>query len=333
MALHPRLRGSMVLPAICAPMMMVSGPVLVREACRNGIMAGLPRHNARDREEFEAWLRGIRTELTAHSKAMPGAVVGPLAVNIIVRGGGFAELRADLEICARYGVDIILTALGDPTELTRVVHDWGGQVFHDVTSLKHAEKAIAAGVDGLTCIGSGGGGHSGALNALAFIPRVRELWDGTIVFAGSVSTGGAIRAAEVLGADLAYLGTRFIATRESAAPDEYKAFLIGSGAQDLIYSDRMTGVPANWLRGSLLRVGLDPAALPVPIQGAARRYEHLSDGVRPWRDVWSAGQGVELIRDVPSVAELVRRLREEYTRACRVPAWGDVGAAGGLPGD
>jgi nitronate monooxygenase len=318
MALDLRLRASLVLPAICAPMMMVSGPVLVREACRNGIMAGLPRHNARDREEFEGWLRGIREDLTAHSQRNPGARIGPLAVNLIVRGA-VADSRDDLEICKKYGVEIVLTALGNPTELTKAVHDWGGQVFHDVTSLKHAEKAIAAGVDGVTCIGSGGGGHSGTLNALAFIPRVRALWNGTIIFAGSVSSGAAIRAAEVLGADLAYLGTRFIATQESAAPEVYKSFLTTSTAQDLVYSERMTGVPANWLKGSLLRVGLNPDALPVP--NAARRYDHLPANARPWRDVWSAGQGVELIDDVPAVAELVDRLRKEYAAACRVPAW------------
>jgi nitronate monooxygenase len=321
MSLDPQLRASLVLPAICAPMMMVSGPVLVQEACRNGLMAGLPRHNARDREEFEAWLRGIREELTTHAQGDPGARIGPLAVNLIVRGD-ISDLRADLEICRKYGVEIILTALGNPTELTKVVHDHGGKVFHDVTSLKHVDKAIAAGVDGVTCIGSGGGGHSGTLNALAFIPRVRALWDGTVIFAGSVSSGAAIRAAEVLGADLAYLGTRFIATEESAAPDAYKSFLTESGAQDLIYSERMTGVPANWLTGSLRRVGLDPAALPVP--NAVRRYDHLPANVRPWRDVWSAGQGVELIDDIPTVAELVRRLQEQYAEACRVPAWPEV---------
>jgi nitronate monooxygenase len=232
-----------------------------------------------------------------------------------------SDLRPDLDICARYGVDIVLTALGNPAELTRIVHDRGGKVFHDVTSLKHAAKAIEAGVDGVTCIGSGGGGHSGTLNALSFIPRVRELWQGTIVFAGSVATGGAIRAAEVLGADLAYLGTRFIATQESAASPAYREQLRMSGAHDLVYSDRMTGVPANWLKGSLQRVGLDPEDLPLPAADRQRRFDHLPADTRPWRDIWSAGQGIELIHDIPTVAELVRRLRDEYSRACQVPAW------------
>jgi len=289
-------------------------------------MAGLPRHNAASREEFESWLAGIRSDIDAFSAASPDARIGPLAVNIVA-GGPSGELRADLAICARYGVDIIISALGNPAELARIVHDWGGMVFHDVTNLRFAAKAIEARVDGLVCIGSGGGGHCGTLNPLSFIPRVREMWDGTIIFAGAVSSGAAIRAAEILGADLAYLGTRFIATRESLAPDAYKALLVDSGANDLIYTERLTGVPANWLKPSLRQAGLDPDALPVPVPVAARRYEHLPPGARPWRTVWSAGQGLDLIHDVPSVAELVQRLRREYLAACRIPPHSPMPAA------
>jgi nitronate monooxygenase len=316
MTLDVDFRQCMTLPAVCAPMTMVSGPALVREACRSGIMGALPRHNARTRAEFESWLASIRQDLDAYASEHPAARVGPLAVNIIARQPA-TEIRDDLEICARYGVKIIISALGNPTELARIAHDWGGRVFHDVTNLRFAAKAIEAGVDGLTCIGSGGGGHSGTLNALAFIPRVREMWEGTIVFAGGVSSGAAIRAAEVLGADLAYLGTRFIATQESAAPDAYKASLVSDGSEDLIYTDRVSGVPANWLKSSLRRMGLDPDDLPTPISG--RRYEHLPAGARPWRQIWSAGQGIDLIHDIPSVAELVLRLRREYVAACATP--------------
>lgn len=295
-------------------MTMVSGPALVSAACRSGIMAGLPRHNAGGLEEFDSWLAAIRAETDALAALSPGASIGPLAVNIIA-GKPAAELRSDLEVCARHGVQIIISALGNPAELTRIVHDWGGKVFHDVTNLRFAAKAIEAGVDGLVCIGSGGGGHCGTLTSLSFIPRVRQMWDGTIIFAGGVSSGAAIRAAEILGADLVYLGTRFIATRESLAPDSYKAQLVACGADDLIYTERVTGVPANWLKPSLRQAGLDPDALPVP--AAPRRYEHLPPGARPWRTLWSAGQGVDLINDVPSVAELVLRLRKEYVIACR----------------
>jgi nitronate monooxygenase len=305
-------------------MTMVSGPKLVSEACKSGIVAGLPRHNAASGEEFESWLAAFRADIDAFAAQNPDARIGPLAVNIVA-GRPAAELRADLTVCARYEVDIIISALGNPAELTRVVHDWGGKVFHDVTNLRFAAKAIEAGVDGLVCIGSGGGGHCGTLSAVSFIPRVRQMWDGPIIFAGGVSSGAAIRAAEILGADLAYLGTRFIATQESLAPDAYKALLVDCGAHDLIYTERVTGVAANWLKPSLRQAGLDPDALPIPV--AARRYEHLPPGARPWRTVWSAGQGIDLINDIPSVADLVQRLRKEYAVACRTPAMSDEAAA------
>lgn len=324
MSLDENLRRSLVLPAVCAPMTMVSGPELVSAACKSGIMAGLPRHNAGSGEEFESWLAAIRADIDAFAAQNPNSRIGPLAVNIVA-GRSAADLRADLAVCARYGVGTIISALGNPAELTRVVHDWGGRVFHDVTNLRFAAKAIEANVDGLVCIGSGGGGHCGTLSAVSFVPRVRQMWDGTIIFAGGVSSGTAIRAAEILGADLVYLGTRFIATQESLAPQAYKALLVDCGAQDLIYTERVTGVPANWLKTSLRQTGLDPDALPLPT--GARRYEHLPPAARPWRTIWSAGQGIDLIRDVPSVAELVRRLREEYAAACRVPAMSGAAAA------
>jgi nitronate monooxygenase len=321
MALDTALRAQLSLPAICAPMTAVSGPELVRAACSAGIMGVLPRHNAANREQFAGWLGSIRADLEREFDAR-GTPAGPLAVNLVIRPD-LDALRADLDVCATHGVRVIVSALGDPSVLTRIVHDFGGLVFHDVTRLRHAEKAIAAGVDGLTCIGSGGGGHAGTLNALAFIPRARALFGGTIVFAGGVATGAAIRAAEVLGADLAYLGTRFIASRESLAAAEYKDMIVQGSADDLVYSDRLTGVPASWLRRSLERAGLDPDALPEPV--AMRRYDHLPAGFRPWREIWSAGQGLELIDDIPSVAGLVARLRDEYAAACRVPAF--VGSA------
>jgi nitronate monooxygenase len=296
---------------------MVSGPALVREACRSGIMGALPRHNARSREEFESWLAAIRCDLDAHQAHHPSAIIGPLAVNLIARQVS-DEIRADVDVCVRYGVKYFITALGNPKDIASLVHDAGGRVFHDVTSLRFAAKAIESGVDGLTCIGSGGGGHSGTLNALAFIPRVRRLFDGTIIFAGCISDGAAIRAAEILGADLAYLGTRFIATQESEAPTEYKAMLVAESSDGLTYTERVSGIPANWLSASLRRVHLDPHDLPVPIPGAAR-YQHLPADARPWRQIWSAGQGIDLIDDVPSVKDLVQRLRQEYVAACDAP--------------
>jgi len=226
-------------------------------------------------------------------------------------------------LCARYGVEIIISAQGDPTELTRRVHDCGGLIFHDVTTMRFAEKAIAAGVDGLTCIGAGGGGHSGTISHLVLIPKIRSIFDGVIVLAGAVSNGAAIRAAEILGADLSYLGTRFIATRESRAADEYKAMLVRGTSADLMYTPDIAGVAANWMTESMSAVGLNPAKLPKP-SGPKMAYSHLPDGVKPWKNLWSAGQGMDLIDDIPSVAELVGRLRREYVAACQTPDMADV---------
>jgi nitronate monooxygenase len=322
MALDNAIRNQLVLPAVCAPMFLVSGPDLVREACKAGIIGALPRQNARTFEQFETWLRDIRAALDAHKAANPAARIGPLAVNLATRMSD-EEAKAHLDVCGRYGVDIIISAVGNPSELAARVHDWGGKIFHDVTSLKFAEKAIAAGVDGLTCIGSGGGGHSGGVGHLALIPRVREMFDGTILMAGSISTGAAIRAAEILGADLAYMGTRFIATQESMAEDAYRTMLVEGTSDDLMFTGKIAGVPANWLVKSMERLGLDPKNLPVPT-GKGMQHDHLPEGVRPWKNLWSAGQGIDLINDVPSVADLVKRLRAEYVRACETPSYADV---------
>lgn len=324
MALDPAIRNRLCLPAVCAPMFLVSGPRLVAEACKAGIIGGLPRQNTRTLAEFDEWLATIRRELDEHASHHPDARIGPIAVNLSTRLPR-DELRASLEVCGRHGVEIIISALGDPTELVKQVHDWGGKVFHDVTSLRFAEKAIAAGADGLTCIGAGGGGHSGTISPLALIPAIRSMFDGTIIAAGAITTGAAIRAVEILGADLAYLGTRFIATQESAAPPGYKRMLVSATSADLHYTDRITGVPASWMGESLRRVGLDPAQLPVP--NGPLRHDHLPSGLRPWKDVWSAGQGVDLIDDLPTVAELVRRLRDEYVEACRTADMSELAAS------
>lgn len=318
MSLDAKIRSCLTLPAICAPMFLVTGPALVREACKAGVIGGLPRQNARGLEVFEAWLSEITEALAAHRRERPQARVAPIAVNFPTRMPP-DELAANLAVCAKYGVEIVISVGGDPTEIIKRVHDFGGRVFHDVTSLRFAEKAIAAGADGLNCIGAGGGGHSGTISHLAMIPRIRAIYEGTIVMAGAVSSGAAIRAAEVLGADLAYLGTRFIATREADAPDEYKQLLVSQTSADLLYTGDIAGVPANWMVESIRRVGLDPGDLPKPL-GRGMRHDHLPESVTPWKNLWSAGQGVDLIEDIPTVAELVRRLRREYVAACETPS-------------
>lgn len=325
MSLDPALRASLTIPAICAPMFLVTGPALVREACLAGVVGGLPRQNARSLEEFEAWLAEISGALAAARERDPQRRIAPIAVNYPTRMPE-DELKANMALCAKYGVEIVISVGGDPTELISRVHGFGGKVFHDITSLRFAEKAIAAGADGLNCIGAGGGGHSGTISHLALIPRIRAMYDGTIVMAGAVSTGATIRAAEVLGADLAYLGTRFIATQEADAPDEYKALLVSQTSSDLMYTGDVAGVPANWMTESIRRVGLDPENLPKPL-GRGMRHDHLPPGVAPWRNLWSAGQGVDLIDDVPTVAELVARLRAEYVAACDAPSFADAARA------
>ncbi len=232
-------------------------------------------------------------------------------------------MTAHLDLCSRYGVEIIISAQGSPRALAQRVHDWGGQIYHDVTSIRFAEKAIAAGVDGLICIGAGGGGHSGTTSHLVLIPKIRSMFDGVIIMAGAVTNGAAIRAAEILGADLSYLGTRFIGTRESLAHEDYKALLVSQTSDGLMYTGRIAGVPANWLVESMRSVGLDPEALPVPTR-PGMSHDHLPDAVKPWVNLWSAGQGIDLIDDVPTVAELVGRLRREYVDACRTPDMADV---------
>jgi nitronate monooxygenase len=318
LALDITIRRQLSLPAICAPMFLVTGPDLVREACKAGVIGGLPRGNTRTLEEFESWLAAIRHDLDHWQAAHPQARVAPIAVNLNTRMP-VDDLADHLKVCGRYGVEIIISAAGDPTALTAQVHDWGGLVWHDVTSLRFAEKAIAAGVDGLTCIGAGGGGHSGVISHLALIPQIRSIFDGTIILAGAVSTGAVIRAAEILGADLSYLGTRFIATKESEADPVYKDLLLSQTSAELLYTSKIAGVAANWMAESIRQNGLDPQSLPDPF-GKGMRHDHLPEGVRPWKTLWSAGQGIDLIHDVPTVATLVDRLRAEYVAACHVPS-------------
>lgn len=322
MSLDPRIRNQLVLPAFCAPMFLVSTPKLLIEACKAGVIAGTNPSNCRSVEQFEAEILAIRAELDAWQTVYPSARIGPLAININLKASD-AEISRYLGICSATLVEIIVSVGGDPTHLIRRVHDEGRLVWHDATSIRFAEKAIRAGADGIIAIGAGGGGHSGLVSHLALIPQIRALFDGTIVMAGAVSSGAAIRAAEVLGADLAYLGTRFIATQESGASQEYKELLVTQGIDDLMYTPALNGVPANWLVASMRRAGLDPSDLPEPL---GRGTQHLPPTVRPWSNVWSAGQGIGQIHDIPAVAELVRRLRREYLAACDVPDMAEVAA-------
>lgn len=311
MTLPDPIARQLTLPIVCAPMFLISGPELVAAARDCGFVGAFPRQNARSPEQFADWLCRIRDEGQATADRH-GREPGPLAVNIPTTLPS-DEMAADLDACARYGVDIVITSVGKPDVITRLAHDRGLLVHHDATSVAFAEKAIVAGVDGLNCIGTGGGGHSGTVSHLALIPRLRSIFDGTISLAGAVATGAAVRAAEVLGADLAFIGTRFAATVESRANPLQKEWIVSGDSRRLRYTAKVNGVPANWMLDSLEHHDIDIDALPVP---ARRGHEHLPDDVRPWRDLWSAGQGIELIHDAPPVAELARRLAAEYLDAC-----------------
>lgn len=321
MALDPSIRSQLTLPAVCAPMTAVTGPELVTEACKAGIIGALPPQNAARFEEFEGWMQQIDEDLKRFRDANPGVRVGPLAINLSTQKT-LDEIAEDMKLCAKYGIKIFITAMGNPTEMAKRVHDYGGVIWHDVTSLKHAEKAMQAGVDGMTCIGAGGGGHSGTMSHLVLVPKVRQMFKGTIVMAGAVATGAVIRAGEILGADLAYLGTRMIATQEARVDPRYSQMLADDSSAELIYTPKVTGVPANWMKNSLRLVGLDPDDLPVA--KGHRDRSHLPQGVTPWRDIWSGGQAMDLIHDVPTVAELVQRLRREYVAACQIPHMADA---------
>lgn len=322
MSLPTSIRSRLTLPAVCAPVFLVTTPELVREACLAGVVGGLPRQNARSIEEFERWLAMISEALQRRRDVEPNARLAPIAVNLASNMSP-ADFDANLSLCQRYGVEIIINATGNPTELAKRAHDRGMLVWADAISMRFAEKAMSVGAEGIVAIGAGGGGHSGVVSHLALIAAIRERFEGTLIMAGAVSTGAAIRAAEILGADLAYLGTRFIATEESGAHEAYKALLVSQRSVDLMYTPKIAGVAANWLTESMRMVGLDPANLPEPEPGQ-RGAGHLPPTVKPWANLWSAGQGIDQIDDIPTVAALVERLRSEYDRACRTPRFDAV---------
>ena len=294
------IKSKLRIPAIAAPMFLVSGPDLVIAACRSGIIGSFPANNARSITILEEWFDRI-------GKSLPPDT--PWAVNIMVHRT-YARMREELELAKKYRVPIIITALGSPAAIVEQVHGYGGIVLADVNSVTFAQKAAASGVDGLVLVAAGAGGHTGQISGFAFVPAVREFFKGIVVLGGAIGTGQAIRAAELLGADFGYLGTRFIPSTESIAPIAYKEMLIQSNAEDIILSAALTGVPANWLRASLAAAGLDPKNMPDKKPMDLGRPEDSEK--KRWKDVWSAGQGVGVIHSIEPVATIVERLISEY---------------------
>jgi nitronate monooxygenase len=315
MTLPAVLKGRLTIPAIGAPMFLVSFPPLVKALCKAGVVGAFPHVNARPSEQLDAWLTEVETDLAAYRAANPTARVAPHCVNLIVHRTN-PRYEPDLEIVVRHEVPLVITCLGHPGKVIEAVHGYGGTVLCDVINAEHARKAASAGADGLIVVGGGAGGHASSQSQFSLVREIREFWDGCLVLGGSVSDGYQIRAAEVLGADLAYVGTRFIATQESQAQQTYKQMIVDCTVQDLVYSDRFSGVFANFLMPSIAKYGIDLATLP-PKKPDMTGLVDIEAKV--WKDIWSAGHGVATIHDIPSVAELVARMAAEYTAACDIP--------------
>jgi nitronate monooxygenase len=304
------------LPLIAAPMLSVSGPDLTIAACKAGVIGSFPLANARTVDGVEAWLKQIETELARATDETPERPPAPFCPNLIIKR---AQMRDELKALVKHRVEMVITSVGSPTEAVKPLHDVGCLVFADVATLHHAERAIAAGVDGLILLTAGAGGQTGWLNPIAFVRSVRAMFDGPLVLAGGISDGHALWAAEVLGCDLAYMGTKFIATHESMAPPAYKTMLVESGMDDVMLTQAFTGLDTNMLRPSMIAAGLDPSTLPprVSNEEAAKKFSSMAvvEGPRRYKDIWSAGHSVSGVTHVQSAAELVQRTFEEYSQA------------------
>ncbi|HEY6772995.1 MAG TPA: nitronate monooxygenase family protein [Oxalicibacterium sp.] len=311
----PQALRNLSLPVIAAPMFIASGPALVAAQCKAGIVGAFPALNARPAELLDGWLTDIQAELAAWKDAHPSATVGPIAVNQIVHQSN-DRLAHDVAVCVRHHVPIIISSLrAPPREMLDAIHAYGGIVLHDVISIRHAEKALEAGVDGLILVCAGAGGHAGTLSPFALVGETRRLFSGPLVLSGAIAAGDAVLAAQAMGADLAYIGTRWLATQEANVAPAYRDALIASVAGDVIYTNLFTGVHGNYLRASVINAGLDPDNLPVADKSKMNFGSGSDSKVKAWRDIWGAGQGVGLIDDAPGVAEVVQRLKTEYDAA------------------
>jgi len=308
----PAVLQDLSLPVIASPMFIASGPALVAAQCKAGIVGSFPALNARPKELLDTWLTELQGELAAYQQANPGKRVGPIAVNQIVHHSN-ERLEHDVEVCVRHQVPIIISSLrAPPVEMLDAIHSYGGIVLHDVINIRHAQKALEAGVDGLILVASGAGGHAGTLSPFALVGEVRRFFDGPLALSGSIATGDAVLAAQAMGADFAYIGSRFLAVQESNVTDSYREAIVESSAADVVYTNLFTGVHGNYLKKSIVAAGLDPDNLP---QSDKSKMSFNSGSAKAWRDIWGAGQGVGLMHDVPSTEEMVARLKAEYDAA------------------
>ncbi len=308
---HPvvqELRAQMTLPVICSPMFIVSNPDMVIEQCKSGLIGSFPALNARPASLLDDWLARITSTLDEARSSNPEQKIAPFAVNQIIHTSN-DRLDHDMQTCAKYKVPIIITSLRAPNDVVSSVHGWGGLVFHDVTTIRHAEKALEAGVDGLILVAAGAGGHAGTLSPFALVSEVRKFYDGPIILSGSITNGNAILAAQAMGADFAYIGTRFIASQEANADPRYKQMIVDTTAKDILYTPFFTGIPGNYLAPSITASGLDPDNLKVEEKSSTN---FGSTRVKAWKDVWGAGQGVGTIDSIDPVATIAQRMQQEY---------------------
>jgi nitronate monooxygenase len=303
------------LPVIGSPLFIASGPALVTAQCKAGIVGSFPALNARPAELLDTWLTQIQDDLAEYGKTHPDARIGPIAVNQIVHQSN-DRLAHDVEVCVRHQVPIIISSLrAPPKEMLDAIHSYGGIVLHDVISIRHAKKALEAGVDGLILVAAGAGGHAGGLSPFALVGEVRKFFSGPVALSGSIATGDAILAAQAMGADFAYIGSRWLATKESNVDDAYRQAIVESSAADIVYTNLFTGVHGNYLKKSIVTAGLDPDNLPQADKTVMNFGSGGGAKAKAWRDIWGAGQGVGLMDDVPTVAEVVERLSNEYAAA------------------
>jgi nitronate monooxygenase len=314
MALPSLLEGTLRLPLIGAPMFIVSGPELVIAQCNAGIVGSFPALNARPQEALLDWIRQIKEETAAYAAANPGEPVAPFAVNQIAHPSN-PRLVADMEVCVREEVPIIITSLNPPADIVQAVHAYGGLVFHDVINLRHARKAISQGVDGVIAVCAGAGGHAGMLNPFALVGELRKEFDGCVILSGAISRGDDVLAATAMGADLAYSGTRFIASNEARALPAYKDMIVDSAAADIVGSSYFTGVFGNYLAGSIANTGMDPANLPEAGKEKMDFASREATSAKVWKDIWGAGQGVGNVDDVSPAHDIVLRMESEYGAA------------------
>lgn len=311
---HPvvqNLRAKMSLPVICSPMFIVSNPAMVIEQCKSGMIGSFPALNARPASLLDDWLAQITTTLDEERKQHPEQKIAPFAVNQIIHTSN-DRLDHDMQACEKYKVPVIITSLRAPTDVASAVHGWGGLVFHDVTTIRHAEKALEAGVDGLILVAAGAGCHAGTLSPFALVSEIRKFYDGPVILSGSITNGDAILAAQAMGADFAYIGTRFIASVEANADPRYKQMIVQASAKDILYTPFFTGIPGNYLAPSITASGLDPDNLKVEEKSSTN---FGSTRVKAWKDVWGAGQGVGTIDSIDPVATIAQRLQQEYQTA------------------